>query len=117
VADLKKRIAQYLRMLGASDGERRTAFVKLELAMRDAKVSWTDIGQARASNGNGNGHLVLPKPEEMAEYCHQQFGRLTNDWQRKFVADLFIITRRTSNLSLSRLANLAKIYIETGGRL
>ena len=28
------------------------------------------IGMARASNGSGNGHLTLPKPAEMAEYCH-----------------------------------------------
>lgn len=70
------------------------------------------IGLARAANGA----LSLPKPAEMAEYCHQQLGRLKNDWQRDFVADIFVITRHTMNLSRGRLANLAKIYIEIGGR-
>jgi len=71
----------------------------------------------RASNGGGNGHLSLPEPKEMAEYCHQQLGRLKNDWQRDFVGDIFRITRRTSHLTPGRLANLAKIYIEFGGRV
>lgn len=32
------------------------------------------IGMARGGNGggNGNGHLSLPKPVEMAEYCHDR---------------------------------------------
>jgi hypothetical protein len=59
----------------------------------------------------------LPSPAIMAEYCHQQTARLKSDWQRDFVADLFVITRRTMKLSPSRLANLAKIYIEIGGRI
>jgi hypothetical protein len=74
------------------------------------------IGMARASNGGGNGGGTLPSPAIMAEYCHQRLGRLKNDWQREFVANIFVITRRTKNLSLGRLANLAKIYIEIGGK-
>jgi hypothetical protein len=73
------------------------------------------IGMARASDGNG--HLMLPKPAEMAEYCHERIGQLKNEWQRDFVADLFVITQRSMKLSPSRLANLAKIYIEIGGRV
>ena len=34
------------------------------------------IGMARASNSGGNGHLTLPKPPEMAEYCHGRLGQL-----------------------------------------
>ena len=75
------------------------------------------IGMARAGNGSGNGHFTLPKTAEMAEYCHQQHGRLKNDWQRNFVADIFVFTRHTMNLSRPRLANLAKIYIEFGGKI
>ena len=30
-----------------------------------------------------------PKPSEMAEYCHQRLGRLKNDKQREFVADMY----------------------------
>jgi hypothetical protein len=73
------------------------------------------IGEARKSSGNG--HLMLPSPKIMAEYCHQRTNRMKNDWQRDFVADLFVITRSTEKLSSSRLANLAKIYIEIGGRI
>ena len=29
------------------------------------------MGMARASNG-GNGQLTLPKPSEMAQYCHDR---------------------------------------------
>ena len=28
------------------------------------------IGEARKSNGGGNGHITLPKPADMAKYCH-----------------------------------------------
>jgi hypothetical protein len=160
MADLdpnKKRIAQLLRMLSSSGGERRNAFTMLELAMQAAKESWTDIGnayerdaepkphdgkytesemrefaqaaraegvdagikigQTRASNGGGNGHLTLPEPSEMAKYCHERLGRLKTDWQREFITDLFVITRRVSKLSNGRLANLVKIYIESGGKV
>jgi hypothetical protein len=74
------------------------------------------VGLARANNGGGNGHIMLPPPKEMAEHCHQQLSRL-NDWQRKFVADIFLVTRSPRHLSLGRLANLVKIYIETGGKI
>ena len=43
------------------------------------------IGQARASNGSSNGHgYTLPKDTVMAEYCHQQLGRLKSDSERDF---------------------------------
>src|SRR5262245_9475160 len=57
------------------------------------------IGLVRASN-SGGGHLVLPKPSEMAEYCHERLGRLKDDKQRDFVSDMHVITRRGNNLSL-----------------
>jgi hypothetical protein len=75
------------------------------------------IGLARASNGSGNGAGTLPSPAIMAEYCHQRPSRLKSDWQREFVADIFVITRNTKSLSRSRLANLAKIYNEIGGNV
>jgi hypothetical protein len=73
------------------------------------------IGMARASRSNG--HIVLPGPSEMAEYCHARLGRLKDDKQREFVADMFVITRRRINLSLGRLGYLASIYIQIGGRI
>jgi hypothetical protein len=76
------------------------------------------IGMARAqTQQRSNGYTVLPEASEMAEYCHEQLNRLRNDWQRDFIADIYAITRRRVGLSLPRLANLAKIYIEIGGRI
>jgi hypothetical protein len=74
------------------------------------------IGLTRASNGGGNGHLALPKPSEMAEYCHDRLGRLKDDKQRDFVNDMYLITQRGVKLSLGRLGYLASIYIQIGGR-
>jgi hypothetical protein len=75
------------------------------------------IGMTRASNGGGNGHLSLPKPSDMAQYCHERIGRLKDDKQREFVSDMYVITQRGMNLSLGRLGYLASIYIQIGGRI
>jgi hypothetical protein len=72
------------------------------------------IGEARASNGGGDG-LTLPRPTEMAEYCHERLGQL-KDSQRDFVTDMYLITRRGVHLSPGRLGFLASIYIQIGGR-
>ncbi len=78
------------------------------------------VGLARASNGNGNGsgHLTLPSPFEMADYCHDRLSRLKDDKQRNFVSDMFLIMGRgNKNLSLGRLGYLASIYIQIGGKV
>jgi hypothetical protein len=76
------------------------------------------IGMTRVqTQQQSNGHVVLPEPAEMADFCHQRQSRLKNDWQRDFINDIYAITRRSRNLSLPRLGNLAKIYIEIGGRI
>jgi hypothetical protein len=89
------------------------------LAMRKEGIEeGIKIGMVRGqAQQRSNGHTVLPEASEMAEYCHERLGRLKNDWQRDFIADIYAITRRRTHLSLSRLANLAKIYIEIGGRI
>ena len=74
------------------------------------------IGEARKSNGGGNGHIALPKPADMAEYCHKRLGRLKDDKQREFVTEVYLITQRGRNLSPGRLGYLASIYIGIGGR-
>lgn|SRR5262249_39404539 len=150
----RKKIAQLLRMLGSSGGERRNAFAALERTMHGAGISWTDvgnmiependpsnkysedemqefaqaaraegveagikIGMTRAGNGGGrNGHLSLPKPSDMAQYCHERLHRLKDDRQRDFVSDMYVITRRGAGLSAARLGYLASIYIQIGGR-
>jgi hypothetical protein len=146
-----KRIAQLLRMLGSSGGERRNAFAALERDMRNGSISWTDIGNAYEQSADGkytkeemqelaaavraegveagikigiaraqtqhNGHLLLPEPAEMAEYCHERLGRLKDDKQRDFVSDMYVITRSgRRSLSLGRLGYLTSIYITIGGK-
>jgi hypothetical protein len=147
VADLgssKKRIAQLLRMLSSSGGERRNAFAALERIMQSDGITWSDIGNAieQGSEGEGkyteeemlafvaivreeerarapqsNGHIVLPEPSEMAQYCHSRLARLKDDKQRDFVSDMVAITQRGMSLSLGRLGYLVSIYIQLGGRI
>lgn len=71
------------------------------------------LGMARASNGSD--HLTLPKPLEMAQYCHDRLHRL-KDNQRDFVSDMYVIAQRGTRLSPGRLGYLASIYIQIGGR-
>ena len=73
------------------------------------------IGMARASNGGGNGHIMLPEPSEMAEYCHERLSRLKDDKQRDFVSDMYVITRRGMSLSLGRLGYLARSTFRSAG--
>ena len=70
-----------------------------------------------ARKSNGNGHITLPEPSEMAEYCHDRLSRLKDDKQREFVADIYTLTRRKMSLSLGRLGYLVSIYIQHGGRI
>ena len=71
------------------------------------------IGLTRAQNG----HLMLPSPSEMAEHCHQHLSRLKDDKQRDFISDMYLITRRGTNLSLGRLGYLASVYIQIGEKI
>jgi hypothetical protein len=75
------------------------------------------MGTARASNGSGNGHLTLPQPFEMAEFCRDRLSQLKDDKQRDFVIDMVGITQRGTRLSSSRLAYLTSIYIKTSGKM
>jgi len=70
------------------------------------------IGLAR-----GNGHLTLPPPLEMAQYCHDRPHRLKDDRQRDFVNDIYVIAQRGMRLSPGRLGYLASIYIQAGGKI
>jgi hypothetical protein len=74
-----------------------------------------NIGLARASNGNGHGY-TLPKDTIMAEYCHQQFGRLKSDTERDFINRVYPKTQRRGNLSSGELGFLASVYIKHGGK-
>ena len=87
-----------------------------QLARAEGVEAGIKIGLARASNGGGNGHLTLPKPVEMAEYCHERLGRLKDDKQRDFISDMYVVTQRGRSLSPGRLGYLASIYIKIGGR-
>jgi hypothetical protein len=73
------------------------------------------IGKAHVSNGSGNGQLTLPKPCEMAEYCHDRLAQLKSDKERDFVIDTYTFTRRRARLSSGRLSWLTGIYIKISG--
>jgi hypothetical protein len=154
----KKKIAQLLRMLNSTGGERRNAFAALERLLQSAGISWSDLGNwiehgaecndgkfteaelqefgqamraegveagikvglARASNGSGNGHITLPSPGEMADFCAAQRGRLKDDNQRKFIDEMVHATRNQMflryRLRPGQLGYLASLYIQHGGR-
>jgi hypothetical protein len=48
-----ERIAQLVRMLGSTGGERRNAFAALERFMQSEGISWSDIGNAIEHNTSG----------------------------------------------------------------
>lgn len=75
------------------------------------------IGLARVTNGGGNGHLTLPKPAEMAEYCHERAGQLKDDKQRDFISEMLVMTRRGRKPFPGPLGYLASIYIKLGGTI
>ena len=75
------------------------------------------IGEARKSNGGGNGHLMLPKPSEMAEYCQQRPNQLKDDAQRKFINEMYASTQRGRTPPRGPLGYLASIYIKLNGRI
>ena len=75
------------------------------------------IGSVRANGGGGNGHLSLPKPAQMAEFCNDRQSQLKDDKQREFIADMVLITRRGMRLSPGRLGYLVSIYIQNGGKV
>jgi hypothetical protein len=69
VADLgpsKKRIAQLLRMLSSSGGERRNAFAALERTMESENITWTDIGNA-IEHGSDDSKYSEAEMQEFAQ--------------------------------------------------
>jgi hypothetical protein len=143
LAPIKERLAKCIRLFGST--ERANARTMTERALASIGASWTDLGDwieksytedemlemvaavrqesveagikiGEARGTQSNGHITLPESSEMAEYCHGRLQRLKNDWQRDFITDIYNLTRRGRSLSLPRLANLAKIYIELGGK-
>jgi hypothetical protein len=47
------------------------------------------IGEARKSNGGGNGYITVPNPSEIANFCHQRLSRMKDDAQRRFVRESY----------------------------
>jgi hypothetical protein len=76
------------------------------------------IGSARVqARQQSNGHIMLPEPSEMADYCHQRPNQLKDDAQRKFINEMYAKTRRGMNLKRGTLGYLASIYIKLGGKI
>lgn len=105
---------------GAGDDGKYTESEMLEFAQaarEEGVQAGIKIGEVRASaKGAGNGHLMLPKPAEMAEFCHARLGQLKDDKQRDFVRDMYRITVLRRTLSPKQLAWLSSIYIQIGGK-
>ena len=74
------------------------------------------IGMARASHGGGNGHVILPKPLDIAEYCHQRLSRMKDDTQRNFINEMYAKTRRGMNIQAGTLGYLVSLYMKHGGK-
>jgi hypothetical protein len=73
------------------------------------------IGEARGSNGGGNGCITVPKPSEIAKFCHQRLSRMKDDAQRNFVRDSYETIRRGGHLPPGPLGYLVSIYMKHGG--
>ena len=73
MADLgsnRKRIAQLMRMLGSSGGERRNAFAALERLMQSEGITWSDLGNAIEHSIDGNADCEGKYTEtEMQEFA------------------------------------------------
>jgi hypothetical protein len=138
----RQKIALLVRQFGTAErGVRVNAWRALKRTMEGAGVSWSDVGnwiehedgkyteeemlqfeaairkEERARAPQSNGHLVLPEPAEMAEFCHQRPNRLKDDAQREFINEMYEKTRRGISLQLGAPGYLASIYIKLGGKI
>jgi hypothetical protein len=89
------------------------AAVRKDAVDEGIKIAMVRV-QARTRS---NGHIMLPEPSEMAEYCHQRPSQLKDDAQREFISEMYVKTRRGINLRRGTLGYLASIYIKLGGRI
>ncbi len=75
------------------------------------------IGQARKSNGGGNGYITVPNPSEIAEYCNARLNRMKDDAQRTFVRQSYeTIVQQKGHLSRGSLGYLVSLYMKHGGK-
>jgi hypothetical protein len=136
LAPVKERLAKCIRLFGSA--ERANARTMTERTLASIGASWTDLGdwiehsysenemlemvaavreEERARAPQHNGHIALPEPSAMAQYCHARLAQLKDDKQRDFVNDMVVITQRGMSLSRGRLGYLASIYIQIGGKI
>ena len=73
------------------------------------------IGMARAGNGGANGHFVLPKDSEMADYCRSHRDDLEPK-HHSFVDKMPTRARSWRPLSLKEKGYLVSLYIKHGGK-
>jgi hypothetical protein len=136
LAPVKDRLAKCIRLFGSA--ERANARIMTERTLAAVGASWTDLGdwieksysedemlemvaairkEERARVPQSNGHIVLPEPSAMAQYCHERLSRLKDDAQRDFIREMLVKTGRGINLQRGTLGYLASIYIKHGGRM
>ena len=110
---------------GGGDGKYTEAEMQeLALASRAEGVEeGIKIGMVRAANGSGNanGHLTLPSPAEMAEFCQARQRMLKDDAQREFIDEMVVKTHNqmfphNHRLKPGTLGYLVSLYIKHGGK-
>jgi hypothetical protein len=133
LAPIKERLAKCIRLFGSA--ERANARTMTERALESIGASWTDLGdwiehsyseaelcelvdtvrkQERTRAPQSNGHIVLPEPSEMADYCYARHGRL--DLKHHDFIDKMPVRTRHHSLTLKEKGYLASLYIQLGGR-
>jgi hypothetical protein len=133
LAPIKERLAKCIRLFGSA--ERANARTMTERALESVGASWTDLGdwiehsysedemlemvtavrkEERARVPHSNGHIMLPEPSEMADYCYANRGRL-EEKHHSFI-DKMSVHRGHRLLSLKEKGYLASLYIQLGGR-
>ena len=109
---------------GQNDGGKYTEAEMQELAQvarAEGVEAGIRMGMARARNGgNANGHLTLPSPAEMAEFCQARQRVLKDDAQREFIDEMVVKTRNQvflrNRLTPATLGYLVSLYIKHGGK-
>jgi hypothetical protein len=139
LASVRDRLAKCVRLFGST--ERANARVMTERALASVGATWTDLGdwiensysedelrevvevirkEERARMPpppQSNGHITLPEPLEMAQFCHDRSQQLKDDNQPDFVANTYRKIRFGRGLKRGELGFLVSLYIKLDGRI
>ena len=139
----KEKITMLVRQLSAHEhGVKVAAWRAIERAMQSHGITWVDVGnwiensyseeemleavdivrkeerqRAQQTAARSNGHMVLPSPVEMADFCEARRNRLKDDKQRAFIDEMVWKTRQMPRLHPGTLGYLVSLYIKHGGKI